>query len=304
MIKITVPATTANFGSGFDSIGAALTLYNEVFMDFSSDDEDDAAALDSSTVPPAARNLICISAHALMKEYGVPERPLIIRQRNNIPMARGLGSSSACIAAGLLGANELLGGVAGKAGILRLAARLEGHPDNVVPAILGGAVVCCTHKGEVLYGKTEIHPDLCFAAFVPDFKLNTSQAREILPQTAPIQDAVYNIGRSGLLVWALSNRRYDLLRQATKDRLHQSFRLKLMDGGPEIIEYALANGAYAAFVSGAGSSVMVLADPENEQFFTDVSNFLGSNTNTERFSVIKLYCDNSGAKTETVGDIQ
>ena len=243
-VKILVPATSANVGAGFDALGLALSLHNTVTME--EWDKLDIMASDGSLVPTGTSNLIYRSAKAVYEQLGKPIKGLRIRQENPIPMARGLGSSSACIVAGILGANALLGSPLTKRQMLTLATSIEGHPDNVAPAMLGGFVSSVFDEGQVFTARKEINEELAFAAFIPNFKLLTEKARAALPKTVDRRDAVYNLSRAALATAAFCDGDYELLRVATKDALHQQYRLPLIPGGERVFEIAWDLGAYAA----------------------------------------------------------
>ena len=179
MITVTVPATSANVGAGFDSLGLALSMHN-VFT-FEECDRIRISSVDGTHVPTGANNLVYRSARAVYDQLGIPLRGLRITQRNDIPMARGLGSSSACIVAGILGANALLGNKLTSRQMLTLATAIEGHPDNVAPALLGGLTSSVFEDGKVYSVKRNVDETLCFAAIVPDYKLLTEAARAALP---------------------------------------------------------------------------------------------------------------------------
>ena len=174
-IKVSVPATSANVGSGFDAVGLAVTLYNTAT--FEESDKLDISSADGTRIPRGESNLIYRSAKSLFDRVGKKIPPLRIVQTNPIPMARGLGSSSACIIAGLLGANRMLGDVLNTQELLTLATAIEGHPDNVAPALLGGLTTSVFEGGEVYSVKRAVDDSLCFAAVVPDYKLLTEAAR-------------------------------------------------------------------------------------------------------------------------------
>ncbi|HEX2938279.1 MAG TPA: homoserine kinase [Ruminiclostridium sp.] len=197
MIKIQVPATSANLGSGFDSLGIALKMYNRVMME--EFDGVDIKTSDGSDVPRDETNLIYTSAKFLYDLCGRPFHGLRLIQENNIPMTRGLGSSSACIVAGLVGANTILKNPLSKDDLVNLAARLEGHPDNSTPAILGGLVTSVFDGNRVYSVKVPISGRLKFAAFIPNFELKTEVARAALPESVPHKDAVYNLSRAALM---------------------------------------------------------------------------------------------------------
>ena len=168
-IKVSVPATSANIGSGFDALGLAVTLYNTVT--FEESDHLDISAADGTRIPRGETNLVYRSAKGLFDKVGKTMPPLKLVQTNAIPMARGLGSSSACIIAGLLGANRMLGDVLNTQELLTLATSIEGHPDNVAPALLGGLTSSVFEDGVVYSVKRDVDESLCFAAIVPDYKL-------------------------------------------------------------------------------------------------------------------------------------
>ena len=187
-IKVSVPATSANIGSGFDALGLAVTLYNTVT--FEDSEVLDISSADGTRIPRGESNLVYRSAKGLFEKVGKQIPPLKITQTNPIPMARGLGSSSACIIAGLLGANRMLGDVLNTQELLTLATSIEGHPDNVAPALLGGLTSSVFEEGKVYSVKRDVDETLCFAAIVPDYKLLTEAARAALPKEVSHTDAV------------------------------------------------------------------------------------------------------------------
>jgi hypothetical protein len=187
MVTVTVPATSANVGAGFDSLGLAVSMHN-VFT-FEESDRIQITSVDGTHVPAGSNNLVYRSARVVYDQLGIPLKGLRITQRNDIPMARGLGSSSACIVAGIMGANALLGDKLTERQMLTLATAIEGHPDNVAPAMLGGFVTSVIDEGQVYSVKKDIDPELAFAAFVPDFRLLTSKARAALPAMVSHKDA-------------------------------------------------------------------------------------------------------------------
>ena len=201
MVKVIVPATSANVGAGFDALGLALSMHNTVTLEES--DRIDILASDGTLIPTGTGNLVYRSAKAVFDQLGQPLKGIRIRQENPIPMARGLGSSSACIVAGILGANALLGSPLTQRQMLTLATSIEGHPDNVAPAMLGGFVTSVYDEGQVYSVRKSIDEELAFAAFIPNFKLLTEKARAALPKTVDRADAVYNLSRaaSASLSW-------------------------------------------------------------------------------------------------------
>ena len=300
MIQVSVPATSANMGAGFDSLGLAVSLHN-VFT-FEEAEGIQISSVDGTHVPAGSNNLVYRSARVVYDQLGIPLRGLRITQRNDIPMARGLGSSSACIVAGILGANALLGGRLTKRQMLTLATAIEGHPDNVAPAMLGGFVTSVIDEGQVYSVKKDIDPELAFAAFVPDFRLLTAKARAALPQMVSHKDAVYNLSRAALATAAFCDGDYALLGVATKDVLHQQYRLPLIQGGDEIFELALDLGAMAAYISGAGPTIMAVVHRDDQVFFERAAAALQQSETLRRFTVRRLLADNAGAVVSGAGE--
>lgn len=291
MIKIRVPATSANLGSGFDSLGLALRLYNYVLMD--EWDGVDISTSDGSKVPRDETNLIYSSAKFLFELCGKPFRGLKLIQENNIPMTRGLGSSSACIVAGLVGANELMKNPLSKDDLVNLAARLEGHPDNSTPAILGGLAASVFDGNRVYSVKVPISGRLKFAAFIPDFELKTEVARSALPRQIAHRDAVYNLSRAALMIASLFSGKLENLRVAAQDKLHQPYRLKFIKDAEEIFQLAYKHGAYAAYISGAGPTIMAMVNVTDIGFVDQVGAELAAKF--PNWKLCLLDCDEGGA---------
>ena len=297
-IKVSFPATSANVGSGFDALGLAVTLYNTVT--FEESDKLDISAADGTRIPRNESNLVYRSAKGLFDKVGKKIPPLKIVQTNPIPMARGLGSSSACIIAGLLGANRMLGDVLNTQELLTLATAIEGHPDNA--ALLGGLTSSVFEDGVVYSVKRDVDQSLCFAAIVPDYKLLTEAARAALPKQVAHKDAVYNLSRAALVPAAFCEGRHDLLGIATEDKLHQPYRMPLMPGSREVFGLAKQCGAKAVYVSGAGSTVMAVAErAEAERFYAGLRaglETLEGLDGCEAFTLLELDADNTGATVE------
>lgn len=295
MVTVSVPATSANIGSGFDSCGLALSLRNTAA--FEECDGVIISSADGSAVPNTPGNLVYRTAKEVYALCGQRLRGLRIVQTNPIPMARGLGSSSACIAAGILGANALLGGPLTGEDILTFATKLEGHPDNVAPALLGGFVVSAYDGGKVYSLKKTVAPGIVFMAFVPDFKLLTERARAALPKTVSHADAVYNLSRAALLATAFCEERYDFLPVATRDSLHQQYRLPLIEGGEAVFALADGLGALATFISGAGPTILsIVRTAEANVFFERAQQALASDAELSHFTLRRFTADNEGAK--------
>lgn len=246
-IVVRAPATSANLGAGFDCLGLALDLWNEVTATPGRLAEDDAS------------NLILRAARATYAAVGSSYPGFDLRCTNRIVFNRGLGSSAAAITCGVLFANHCLGAPLDQPAILDLAVKLEGHPDNVVPCALGGARVALRlEDGRVVQSPVTLGLSLTAVCFTPDQGIPTSHARGLLPESVSHADAVFNVSRASLLVAALSAGRADLLAEATRDRLHQPYRLPLFPAGATLLDAAMQAGALGSFISGAGPTVMAL----------------------------------------------
>ncbi|MCR5804770.1 MAG: homoserine kinase [Clostridia bacterium] len=293
MIKIQIPATSANLGAGFDALGLALDHYNYVEMEES--DSINISSLDGIDVPTDESNLIYISAKDLFDVCGKKLSGLTIRQTNNIPMARGMGSSSACIVAGLVGANRLLGKPLTTDDIVDLAAQIEGHPDNTAPALLGGIVTAVFDGKKVHWVKQEVYTKLKFVTIIPDFELKTEKARACLPKEISHKDAVYNLSRAALFSASLLTGKFENLRTAVHDKLHQPYRMPLIPNAREIFDIAYNHGAYGAYISGAGPTIIAIVD-ENNEYFAGKMRFSLGNAGLDGWQVQEHHIDNSGTQ--------
>lgn len=291
MVKIKVPATSANLGPGFDCMGIALSLYNY----FVFEETDDGIVVEGSEKSEEDDdNLIYTSMKKCFEVVKYNPKGLKITARSDVPVSRGLGSSATCIIGGLMGANIISGNKLSKRDILELATELEGHPDNVAPALFGGCITSVLESNRVYYSKINVPNGLKFYALIPNFKLSTKKAREILPQKIDFEDAVYNLSRASLMTSALSKGEFNLLKIAGKDRLHQDYRGKLIDGYDSIIEISEKAGAYGAFLSGAGPTILIAVKKEDKAVYSAIRAHVES---LKYFWDIKeLYIDNRGAE--------
>jgi len=261
-IAIRVPASTANLGSGFDVLGLALGLYNTIEMETTSRgvevtvEGEGAERLQGE----GKRSLVVRAAEAAFAHLGVTPPGLKVHLRNEIPLKRGLGSSGTACLGGIIGAAELTGRPLSPQEILKLALPLEGHPDNITPSLVGGLTASCLSGGEVRYVRIPLPEAIRVVAVIPERQLSTAEARRALPRQVPFADAVHNVSRVALLVGAMVAGDLSLLDEATRDRLHQPYRAKLLPGMEEVLEVARRGGALAAFLSGAGSTVVALVN--------------------------------------------
>ncbi len=291
MIGIRVPATSANIGSGFDALGIALGLYNYVWMEEFEGIK--IVSRDGSFIPTKANNLVYKSAKQVYELCGSPFHGLHIEQENNIPMTRGLGSSSACVVAGVLGANKILGNPLTNEDIVSLAARIEGHPDNSTPAILGGLVTAVLEEGRVYSVKVPVSDKIRFAAFIPDFELRTEKARSVLPKEIAHSDAVFNLSRTALMVASLFSGQLKNISVAVEDKLHQPYRLDLIAGAADVFEFAAKNESYGTYISGAGSTLISIIDKKDTKFAPNAESWLKANK--PNWKLLILDCDDNGA---------
>lgn len=248
MIKIKVPATTANIGPGFDTLGMALGMYNTFYF-YESDKEKD---FDDD-------NLIYKSAKIVYDKANADSSRLRFTVESDIPMTRGLGSSSTCVVAGILGANELLNRHLTEEEILELAFEIEGHPDNVVPALVGGCVFATRNGDKIVYHKIDGLEKVRVIAAIPDFPLETSLARSVLPEIVPYEDAISNMRNLSLLLEGLRASDLDLIIAGAKDKLHEPYRYSLIEGYDkmrEIEDYFKGK----VVISGAGSTLLFITD--------------------------------------------
>lgn len=255
MIAVQVPATTANLGPGFDCFGMALTLYGRFTF------EELPAGLRFEGVPEAfcnANNLAVRAYFSALRAMNLPETGLFLRIASDIPVSRGLGSSASLIAAGIFAANAAHGSPLSDQQMLTLATALEGHPDNVAPALLGGLTVSMMAEGQAIAIPCPVSEGIHVCALIPDFELSTHRARAVLPASVPFADAVFNVSRAAATLRALETGDCKLLAAALDDRLHQPYRQSLIAEYDRVRELALACGASAVCISGAGPTILCL----------------------------------------------
>ncbi|MCC6177897.1 MAG: homoserine kinase [Chloroflexi bacterium] len=262
MLTVRAPATSANLGPGYDCLSLALDIANTVRARPSPCVSVVVTGEGSETLPTDHTNEVYRAVALVFSVRGKAPPALQLECENVIPPTRGLGSSSAARACGLLLGNHLLGTPFSTDELLALGAELEGHPDNMAACLLGGVQVCVTGTRGIEHCRVPVAVPLAATVFVPDFPMNTGQAREVLPREVSLGTAVHNIGRASLLVSALATGRSELLRTATQDAIHQPPRATMFPALPTLIDSALGAGAHGAFLSGAGSSVLALVDPE------------------------------------------
>jgi homoserine kinase len=268
MIKIRVPATSANLGPGFDCLGLALNIWNEVSFEPAEKISYHVTGEGAEKLNKGTKNLLTKAFTFLHKVCGREMSGTCIQAKNEIYMSSGLGSSAAAIVAGLFGANEMLNKPLSKTELLKLANEIEGHPDNVAPALLGGLVISVMSGDEITWRRYEI-PQWTIVIVKPNMEWPTKIARAVLPKSVSRADSIYNIGRTVLVVDALRNGDLDLLQKVMDDRIHQTYRLKHVSGGMPAYKKAKQFGAAA--LSGAGPSIIAFVPFEDaEQAKTEI----------------------------------
>lgn len=296
MVKVRVPATSANIGPGFDSMGLALGLYNYVTAEETNTGKLEIEILDESRnyLPCDENNLIYKSMKRVFDTVKYKPKGLKLVLENNVMVTRGLGSSSAGIVGGIVAANELSGRKLSTDEMLRIATDIEGHPDNVTPALLGGFTVNVQTKYAVRYVKTDIPvDDLRFAALVPDFFLQTKKSRGVLPKSVSHKDAVYNTGHSALLAASLMSGKYENIRTAVGDKLHQRYRKSLIPNMDKIFKMCYDNDALGVYLSGAGPTIVAIVGKDNKTFSCNMSRHLTGKLGKWHLHMLKP--DNEGA---------
>lgn len=274
-VTVTVPATTANLGPGFDCIGAALTLYNQFHfscLDAGSKPlEIKVRGAEASKVKTDEHNLLYQAFVKLYQHVRQTPPPVQIEIELGVPLARGLGSSATAIVGGLVGANQLAGAPLSQTEVMELAIALEGHPDNVVPALLGGCRLAATNslgfnpleskeREEWVICDVPWHESVVPVVAIPNFELSTAQARRVLPSHLSREDAIFNTAHLGLLLRGLETGKADWIKAALQDRLHQPYRQGLIAGYQEVGSAAITAGALGMVISGAGPTLLALVE--------------------------------------------
>ena len=260
-VTVSVPATTANLGVGFDCIGAALTMANR--FEFMAVDTDRKLVIavdgkEAYKVGTDENNLIYQSFIRLYQKIGRTPPNLEIKINLGVPLSRGLGSSATAIVGGLLGANNLAGNPLSRDELMKMAIAIEGHPDNVVPALLGNCQLSVADGDKWQICPIPWHQEIIPVVAIPDFELSTEQARSVLPDSYSRVDAIFNISRMGMLQRALATNNVKWLSTALTDKIHQPYRQKLIAGYEQLHDSAVSAGAYGMVISGAGPTLLAL----------------------------------------------
>lgn len=289
-VSARVPATIANLGCGFDCLGLALPVYNTVTIEetvlpgsgieiniLNENNKDDS--LDN--IPRDKNNIVYKAIELLYNYIGQVPNELKISIKTEIPVARGMGSSASVIVGGLIAANELLGRPADEAVLLSIATEIEGHPDNIAPAILGGVVLSDWEEdGSVVTRKLPWNKDWMVTICIPDYELSTGISRSVLPSEVPIKDAIYNLRHTAMFVEACHTNDEELLKLALRDKLHQPYRTKLVPGFNQITnDLKHIEGVLGCVLAGAGPSIAVIQNGTKDDTIKEIVTNAWNNIN-------------------------
>lgn len=291
MLEVIVPATSANIGPGYDCLGIALNLYNKFYFE---EIEDGVIIEEKESEYINKDNLVYKAMEYFFEKVKYARKPKGVKIKivDEIPISRGLGSSATCIVAGLMGANYLSGANLSKKEILKLATDMEGHPDNVAPAIFGNMIVSIMEDDDIHFDIIKISNNLRFCAMIPDFELSTKKSRAVLPDRIDHKDGVFNVSRAAMLISAFMNNNLDLLRVSCKDKFHQIYRSPLINDYDIIVNHANELNCLGTFLSGAGPTIMSLTT-DKDIFFLDKMNKFLDKLN-DNWIIKDLHCDNNG----------
>jgi homoserine kinase len=266
---VKIPATTANVGSGFDALGIALNLYNDIYFTVQPGQNHIDVVVEGlgqgEITTIFADNMVGQAMLAVAHKSGKTLPGGVLRLVNSIPPARGLGSSSAALVGGIVLADALVEAGLSQQEMLDIAAAMEGHPDNVAPALYGGLCASIMTAAETVTNSIPLDDDLFFVVVSPEVEVSTHEARQALPATIDYKSAVFNVSRVSFLLTSLLTKRYDLLGRGLEDKLHVPYRIKLIPAGAYVLQAAVEAGAVGATISGSGSSLVAFATHSGEQ---------------------------------------
>lgn len=302
MIRVVVPASSANLGSGTDCLGVALPIYLQAT--FEEADQLTFTFEGSTQNVPLEQNLIYVAARKLFRSAGTEVPPMKVAVKSDIPLARGLGSSASAIVAGIWGANAWLGNPFSQQELVTAAVEIEGHPDNVVPCVAGGFTVAMPTQDTVLFSKISVNKKLYFTVAVPEYELPTKRAREVLPVQVDLKNSLQQIQRACYLVSAFNNSVFDSLYEATQDLMFTPYRRDLIPGFDDVVGSAVSAGAKCAVISGAGPTILAMSTTKKAA--TDAAKAM-----QKSFEKTNIYCethilnaDNDGVQVMTKKGIE
>lgn len=294
--KVKVPATSANIGIGYDCLGVALDYYLELRVTESDTIEYLEDGKEFSI--PLEENYIYSTIKLIEKKYNkkVPDYKVEII-KNEIPVSRGLGSSSSAIVAGILIADKFLGGFFSKEEMARLATEIEGHPDNVVPAVFGGMILASHDNENFCYAEIPFDENIYFYVMIPEFKLSTEKARAVLPKEYKVSDVISNSSKLGLLIDSFHRKKYENLRFLLDDKIHQPYRFSLINNSKDIFAFSKKYKALGEYISGAGPTLISLGY-KSDDFLNNMKKELGSLP--DKWSIEMKKISSKGAKAEDI----
>lgn len=310
-ISVKVPATSANLGPGFDCFGLALPIYNTITIEETVlpgsgvqinviTDNDSANEFSLEHIAMDENSLIYKAVELLYNSIGQTPSELKITIHTEIPIARGLGSSASVVVGGLLAANELLGKPADEAALLSIAAEVEGHPDNITPAIVGGLTIASSEDdGSIVYRKLEWPQEWNLTICIPEYELATDISRSVLPKEVPLEDAVFNSQRTAMLIHAIHTKDSKLMKLALKDKLHQPYRAKLVPGLDKIVENLKhEENVLGCVLSGAGPAILIISEKNNLDRIKSIVKDTWTDLNIKA-DILSLPVENNGASVIT-----
>jgi homoserine kinase len=271
-LHVQIPATTANVGSGFDALGIALTLYNDIYFSVQPDKSEITVEIEGlgkdEITTVFEENMVGQAMLAVAEKAGCNLPGGVLTLVNRIPPARGLGSSSAALAGGIVLGDALTGAGLSREEMLGLAARMEGHPDNVAPALYGGMCASIMMDDRTITNSLPLDDDLFFVVVSPEVEVSTHEARQVLPQVIDYKSAVFNVSRVSFLITSLLMKRYEGLAMGLEDKLHVPYRIKLIPGGEAVLAAAREAGAVGATISGSGSTLIAFVTDDGKAVMT------------------------------------
>ena len=296
-VKVRVPGSSANMGPGFDSLGLALTIYNYIEAE-ETDGGLEIEILDAETkefLPTDEKNLVYKSMKYLFEKAGYTPKGLKLVLKSEVPVTRGLGSSSACIVGGLVCANELSGRKFSRREIMAMATAIEGHSDNVCAACVGGFTVSVYNKEEIFYYSHKLPKDLKFLVLIPDYAVTTQKARNTLPGYYPRREVSFNISHASLMVASMVSGNYENLLCAIDDKVHEPYRKVFIDGYQKIYNKLKSYGALGTYISGSGPTLVSIVEADDAEFFLeDISEYMQKAYPTWTLKLLDV--DNEGVK--------
>lgn len=297
MLVSKVPATTANLGVGFDTLGLALKLYNIFEVKTSELDKIEVVGEGKEELSKKENNSFLKTIEYFYRKCNMSPPPLYIRIFSNIPICRGLGSSASAIVAGLMVANVLMGKNLPKEELLKYALELEGHPDNVTPAMLGGCTISLVSNGEIIVKKIPFPEEIAVIVAVPRFNVETEISRKLIPDCVPLDITVRGLAKMGIFVASLLTKDFENLPIILEDELHEPYRANYIPNYRKIRKELISTGALGVMISGSGPSMVVLSKKDNaEELKEDIKSILSKNNIVSK--IFDLEIDNEGALLE------